>query len=190
MSPVLRALAKQYRVTLVKPDHEEDPSSVVPAIYLLFDMETQRRTKWCWAATSASISGFYDPASVWTQCSVVRKALGGILCCTWVLGWSCNRFYYLDKALTLTSNFAGMSGIMNFDAVAGELWEGRVIGARVAWRGGNGHFMAIHGCGTGETMNVYCIDDPVYGKSSIAEKVLLTNYEGRGGWSHSYHTKP
>lgn len=191
MSPRLQALARQHSQTLTISATRGVLPPAGQSVYLDFVMEPQRKSKWCWAATSVSVSRFYHPASYWTQCAVAHKAFGGYgICCVPLAGFVCNRYYFLDKALSITGNFVIQSGILPFPAVETALRGGRVIGARVQWQGGGGHFMAIHGCFDQGTMQVLDIDDPIYGKSSVAETVFLNSYQGRGSWSHSYHTKP
>jgi hypothetical protein len=64
-----------------------------------------------------------------------------------------------------------------------------VIGCRVGWRGGGGHFMALYGCRTTGTTNYFNIDDPIYGKSEIPEQAFALAYQGSGKWTTSYLTK-
>lgn len=158
------------------------PSTVLP-----FLMQRQVQSQWCWAATSASVSIFYNAASSWTQCLVATKIIG-TTCCVSPSG--CNKPWYLDEALTATDNFSAISPPLTFQQVESELASGRVIGARVGWRGGGGHFMAIYGCKTINGINYYSIDDPIYGKSEITENAFLNAYQGAGSWTHSYITKP
>jgi len=70
------------------------------------------------------------------------------------------------------------------------LFDRRVVGARVGWHGGGGHFMVIYGCRTMNGINYYDIDDPIYGKTQITETAFNTAYQGAGSWTHSYITNP
>src|SRR5690606_25369976 len=120
------------------------PIGGAPPVYLNFNMETQTQSNWCWAATARSVSDFYSSGSTWTQCLIAARAFPTFSCCT--APGPCNKAWFLDRALSITSNFVSFTGSMNFAAVAAELGGGRVIGARTGWSGGGGHFMVIHGC--------------------------------------------
>lgn len=156
-------------------------------VKLKFNMQSQVQTQWCWAATSTSVSIFYKPKSTWTQCLVAGKAWGSNCC---KAPTPCNKPWYLDKALTITGNFMSISGVMTFTTVRAQLVAGRVIGTRIGWSGGGGHFMVIYGCQVKSGVNYLNIDDPIYGKSDITETTFKTRYQGSGSWTHSYKTKP
>lgn len=158
-----------------------------PSILLLFKMQHQVENQWCWAATAVSISQYYNPSSHWTQCQVATTALGISNCC--ILPTLCNKPWYLERALSITNNFTSIQGALSFHDVELELSNGRVVGARVGWFGGGGHFMVIYGCKTINGINYYYIDDPIYGKSEILEFAFQTAYQGAGSWTHSYITK-
>ena len=88
---------------------------------LNFNMQAQTQTNWCWAATSTSVSHFYWSASTWTQCSVAGAELGRTDCCNASVPSACNVSWYLDKALTRTSNLNNMvTGTISFDAILAE----------------------------------------------------------------------
>ena len=159
-----------------------------PPTLLPFEMELQVQSQWCWAATSASVSVFYNSGSTWTQCVVASSILGISACCS--MPTTCNKPWYLDHALTVTNNFASQTGPLTFQQVEAELLSGRVVGARVGWFGGGGHFMVIYGSQTINGVNYYNIDDPIYGKSLITETAFQTAYQGGGNWTHSFTTKP
>ena len=154
---------------------------------LRFDVQKQTQSQWCWAATAASISKYYNPTSRWTQCLVATNVLNKNSCC--ISPITCNIPWYLNHALSITDNFISIHSALTFNEVELELINSRVVGARVEWIGGGGHFMVIYGCKTVNGINYYNIDDPIYGKSEIAEINFLTAYQGAGSWTHSYITK-
>ena len=41
---------------------------------LVFNMQAQTESNWCWAATSTSVSRFYCSLSPWTQCKLLASA--------------------------------------------------------------------------------------------------------------------
>lgn len=200
MSPKLQALAKKHSIgrplaSTSRPRAKrtvkipKKTAKYIPTSNLLsFNMERQLQSNWCWAATAKSVSVFYLTASTWTQCSVAQKAFK-TPCCQ--APHPCNTPWYLDRALRITGNFdALMHGSMTFASVKNELASTRLIGARIGWSGGGGHFMVIHGCRTFGGTNYLNIDDPIYGKSDITETVFSTQYQGSGKWTHTYKTKP
>lgn len=160
-------------------------STVLP-----FNMQAQTQTNWCWAATSTSVSHFYFGASSWTQCKVAGAELSRSDCCNSPVPSPCNVPWYLDRALTRTSNFVSIvSGTISYDAIEAELKAGRVIGTRIGWNGGGGHFMAIHGCSRIGSTEYVDIDDPIFGKTHITLATFTNNYQGSGRWTHTYYTK-
>jgi hypothetical protein len=160
-------------------------SSVLP-----FNMQAQTQTNWCWAATSTSVSHFYFSSSSWTQCKVASAELSRTDCCNSPVPSPCNVSWYLDRALTRTSNFASMvSGTISFAAIEAELNAGRVIGTRIGWSGGGGHFMCVYGCSRVGSTEFVDIDDPIYGKSHITLATFTNSYQGNGRWTHTYYTK-
>ena len=114
-------------------------------LVLPFNMQAQTQSNWCWAATSVSVSKFYSFLSPWTQCKVASSELGQT-CCTSPVPGPCNVPWYLDKALTRTNNFVSIqSGTITWQKVKEELEKGLIVGTRIGWNGGGGHFMGIHG---------------------------------------------
>lgn len=159
------------------------------SLVLSFDMELQTQSNWCWAATSKSVSKFYSVFSPWTQCKVASEEQDKS-CCDSPLPAGCNVPWYLDKALTRTKNFVSMqSGTITWSQIKLELEKGLVVGARIGWNSGGGHFMVIHGISKSMGVEYLHIDDPIYGKSTLTYNQFATNYQGSGSWTHTYFTK-
>lgn len=158
---------------------------------LVFNMQAQTQSNWCWAATSTSVSHFYWWASPWTQCKVAGAELNLTTCCQSPVPSACNVPWYLDKALTRTQNFVSIaSGTVSFDQVKAEIDAGRPVGARIGWSGGGGHFVAIYGyTQILGVLDFFDIDDPIYGKSHLSVSDFTSNYQGSGSWTHTYFTK-
>jgi hypothetical protein len=151
-------------------------------------MQHQQQTNWCWAATSASVSAFFNPSTSWTQCKVVNAELGRSDCCTNGSGSNCNKSWYLDKALTRTGNLQSWSsGAGSMANVSGEIDNGRPLCARIGWSGGGGHFVAIDGYNS--DLDMVAIDDPWYGASDVTLATFKTAYKGSGSWTHKYFVK-
>lgn len=156
---------------------------------LNFNMEAQTQSNWCWAATSKSISVFYATfRNPWTQCKIASDELG-LTCCTSPVPGPCNLPWYLDRALTRTQNFVELKGVMTWENVKTEIDKGLVVGTRIGWSGGGGHFMAIYGVSKVLNTKYFHIDDPIYGKSVLTVSQFSNNYQGSGSWTHSYITK-
>lgn len=156
---------------------------------LNFDMELQTQTQWCWAATSTSVSHFYSALSPWSQCKVATEAMDDA-CCDSPVPAACNQPWYLNKALEITGNFLSyQAGTITWNEVEAELQKGNVVGARIGWNGGGGHFMVIHGVSKQLGTEYLHIDDPIYGKSTLTYQQFATNYQASGSWTHTYLTK-
>jgi len=82
-----------------------------------------------------------------------------------------------------------VGGTISFSAIEAELTAGRVVGTRIGWNGGGGHFMCIHGCSRVGVTEFVDIDDPIYGKSHITLATFTNSYQGNGRWTHTYYTK-
>lgn len=186
MSRALQYAIKKYNViSLIAGNHLTPLGGSAPVV-LPFTMQAQVQTQWCWAATSVSVSFFYNSTSKWTQCLVANQIIGSNCCHN---AAPCNKPWYLDQALAVTGNFLAQFPPLRFNQVKAQLSNGNVIGVRVGWRGGGGHFMVIHGCKTLNGVNYFSIDDPIYGKSEISETAFFNAYQGAGRWTHSFTTK-
>jgi hypothetical protein len=158
-------------------------------LVLPFTMQAQTQSNWCWAATATSTSRYYSIFSPWTQCKVASDELG-LTCCTTPVPGACNVPWYLDKALTRTNNFVSIQGgTVSWSTVKSELAKGLVVGARIGWSGGGGHFMVLHGVSRIGATSYLHIDDPIYGKSVLTYQQFAANYQGSGSWTHTYFTK-
>jgi hypothetical protein len=161
----------------------------IPPVLLNFDMQPQGASNWCWAAVSASVSHFYDSLSTWTQCKIASQEMNRVDCCNEEVPSPCNQPWYLDRALQRTSNFNSMeNNPVTFNVVANEITNSRVLGTRVGWNNGGGHFLTVYGISVSNGINYYYVDDPIYGKSFYSEWGFINQYQGNGRWTHSYFT--
>lgn len=152
---------------------------------LNFIMQSQQQTNWCWAATSVSVSRFFNPNSTWTQCTVVNSELGRSDCCAQGSSSNCNKPWFLDSALSRTNNLQSTSsGSANMTEIAGEINSNRPICVRIGWAGGGGHFLAIDGYNT--AISMISVDDPWFGASDVVLSVFQTAYQGSGSWTTTY----
>jgi hypothetical protein len=152
---------------------------------LNFIMQNQQQTNWCWAATSVSVSRFFNPNGTWTQCSLVNAELGRSDCCMQGASSNCNRAWYLDNALSRTGNLQSTSsGSASITEIAGQINANRPICVRIGWSGGGGHFLAIDGYNS--AISMVAVDDPWYGASDVVLSVFQTAYQGSGSWTTTY----
>jgi hypothetical protein len=157
---------------------------------ILFSMQPQQQTNWCWAAVSTSVAEFYHPSSGWTQCSVAGAELARTDCCGAGASGPCNVPWYLDKALTRVGRLDHwVGGSVAVAAVETEVTFARPLCLRVAWSGGGAHFLTIRGHYGWNGTDYLSVDDPIYGKSDVAYGTLQTAYQGTGSWTHTYYTK-
>jgi len=158
---------------------------------LLFTMQAQLQDNWCWAANAASISVFYDRASTWTQCGVANISLTRPDCCLGIRPNPCDEPWYLERALAVTKNFSDnvITGPLAENDITDQIDRGLIIGARIGWSGGGGHFVSIYGYNSTPSGLFVYIGDPIYGNSTINLDTFTSNYQGSGTWTHSYHTK-
>jgi hypothetical protein len=168
--------------------------AVDPAPILLdFKMEKQEKDNWCWAATAKSVSHFYKHDSSWTQCRIAQQAFPDKHC-PCAAPDSCDKQWYLEHALSTTSNFSCYTDPLTFDAIENELEGGRVIGARtewIDWGVRRGHFVVIYGCWRTAAGGKYLkIRDPFYVESESDIAGFSTSYRTSGKWTHSYLTNP
>ncbi len=157
---------------------------------LKFSMQAQVLTNWCWAATSASASYFYDNGTTWAQCKIACSCLTRNDCCGPDPN-QCNEPWYLERALTITGNFLPplVGDALGINDIIREVDTGKIIGARVKWSNGGGHFVAIYGYDNTLPDPYIYVADPIYGTSFININNFTNNYQGSGQWTHSYYTQ-
>lgn len=160
---------------------------------LNFNQQYQRQSQWCWAAVACSISKYYFRRSRWTQCHIVCNELSDTRCCDKTLVPSCNRPWSLRLALERTGNyFNQIYSPISFSAVKRQIDLNNVIGVRIAWTNGTGHFVTLSGYWELLGVNYYYIEDPRKGSPRnrlISEDALRRNYLTNGVWTDTYLTK-
>jgi hypothetical protein len=175
-------------VFAVGTDHHIDTAWWEDEMY--FSMQPQQESNWCWAAVSASVALFYEPASTWTQCLVANNQTGRSDCCGSGASGPCNVDGFLDKALTAVGRLNQVvGGVATTGQIEGEVTYARPLGIRVAWSGGGAHFLCIMGQYSDGVTDYVTVDDPIYGRSNVTYAALQTAYQGVGTWTHTYYTK-
>jgi Papain-like cysteine protease AvrRpt2 len=158
-----------------------------------FTMQDQKQTLWCWAATTVSVSAYYDPETDWTQCALVNAERGLTTCCDDGSTEECDQVNVLDAPLRRADVLHRKErGSVTYHVIRQEIDAGRPLAFRVRWSGGGGHFAVIEGYqSSGDTW--IAIDDPDPGYSAVDLPVsTLTGgtYRGTGSWTHTYFTRP
>jgi len=164
------------------------PSGGRGADSLDFVMQPQMQSQWCWAATSSSISKFFEPTSTWTQCAVASACLGQT-CCNPAPSSSCNVKGQLEQALGHTGNLNHHHwNPLPQPEIEQELSAGRPVCCHIQWIGsGDGHFVAV--VGYDNANDDVDVADPLYGDSMVPYPTFVANYRGNGAWDYTYHTQ-
>jgi hypothetical protein len=161
---------------------------------LSFDMQSQERTEWCWAATAASVSRYYAATSgvaAKSQCEIATICVGFACCPPLPPDWDGNRFWALEDALDATAHLATgpTDSYLSFQDIVHEIDEGRPVCCRIYWDNGSGHFNVITGYANELAEEVVIRDpEPSYGNSVMPYRTFVTNYHG-GKWKAAYLTK-
>ena len=154
---------------------------------LAFAMQLQEQTQWCWAASSASVTLYFDHAKKWTQCQIANRALNQAVCCRQGSLRACNRPWFLERALQIVGNFSNMQQRRaQLNEVIQEIDSNRPLCLRIGWYAGGGHFVAVYGY-SGTVVNV---GDPWWGDSSVEFDSFPKSYHTGGEWTHTYWVVP
>jgi hypothetical protein len=171
---------------------------VKTAAVMRFEVEKQKRGNWCWAAVTNSLLSFFDAANGMTQCEIVQECFRVTPgyqtetdCCQHAGRAECNREYALDQALDLMQlRYSYCNYPLTLEEIREQINQGVPVAARIAWRGGGGHFVVITAVVTDpndEQQAWLRIANP---KDQVASYIpyrrFLTRYAGDGKWTHSY----
>lgn len=159
-----------------------------------FSMHQQEQTQWCWAATSVSVSHFYNVASPWIQCILVDDEFGSTNCCEDGSTPACNRPWYVNLGLHRVGHSGQVeAGIAS--ALASEIAARRPVVAKIVWDGGGGHFPLVNGYAdivvslSPFVLERYLyIQDPYYGPSFMPFHSFHRAYQGSGRWTFTFYT--
>lgn len=166
-----------------------------------FTMETQGKTKWCWAAVAVSVARKYDPGSTWSQCSLATAFYanrGGYDCCG-EGGGACNLSQALGDVLQVTGNLASkLNAALSYEKTCDEVTADRALCVRIGWRPSlrDGHVVAVAGFRPGASGEQYLdvldpdhADDDSDNFKQMSFEQFRDNYNGRGEWTWTYYTK-
>ncbi len=154
-------------------------------------MQKQQQSQWCWAATTVSITRFYEQQSTLTQCQLVNLHFGRSDCCSQPSSSNCNRPSNTGEALNRVGHLReDRAGVLTFQQIQDEVNLARPIAIRIAWSGGGAHAIALDGYATSGTTQWVYGDDPGSGNSFVATyNSFKTAYNGTGTWDRSRLTK-
>jgi hypothetical protein len=172
-----------------------------PAAYveveIQFALEKQLQNYWCWAATSVSVSHFFDPATSWTQCSLASCKFIGNNCCANPASAACDQPFATREALRDLGN---LGSILNtpapFQTIMNEINASHPLACRMEWPGGGAHVVTVYGFAQADYDGVYdqwvFVKDPGVGigDSQYLIAKFTRSYQGVGTWTASYLTKP
>jgi hypothetical protein len=168
---------------------------------LIFTMQQEIQTNWCWAAVAASVGNYYAGQETWDQCTVANLELHRTDCCGSGGAGPCNVYGYLASALNRVDclqNWAIAQRAV-FEKVLCEIDHGRPVCVRVAWRGGGAHFVAITGYSNRDPEDArMLIQDPLFQYQDIPWIDFLDVYlplpappagSLQGDWTDTYYTQ-
>ena len=169
---------------------------------IAFRMERQKAQNWCWAAVAVSVARFHDSDSRFRQCGVVRLVLSRAHregdpdvprpvppCCTKPVPRACNQPWYLEEGLDQVGRrrLRPKSGSLSFEKIRKRIDADRPVCARIAWKGGGGHFVVISGYHVSRNgVRQVDVEDPLTGPALVNYSDFVRRYRGEGKWSHTY----
>lgn len=156
-----------------------------------FNIETQEQREWCWAAVTASIVNYFDPAQALNQCSVASKTIGR-KCCPQVT--ACDIPMFLHQALDEYSSevkYQGQLGPLSWEELRQEIDDGFPVCVEVAWtKESSAHFVIIRGYATSQSGERWVdIADPFYLDSTLPYHQFVHGYLNDGVWHYTYKVK-
>ena len=197
------AVTTAKAVTVNPPQRPLNSARVIPPV-ANFTMQKQAQTNWCWSAVAVSINTFFNPQGplggpTWTQDTLATKLLDpkgtdSLNCSLDEQGSTvCNRPEALDAALTITGDLLRdgylQSSYLTFDCLQNWINEQFPVCARIVWRGGGAHFIALDGCAvtsSGE-QRVHVQDpDPNVAPVFWDYDELVEHYRDGGYWHDLY----
>lgn len=182
------------------------PLYLQAAYVMVFDMQEQLQSEWCWAAVTASLSNFLTPENPLSQCQVVNSVLkqsnGGaatVDCCQNGIDPACNQANSLSSALQLDGSLQCFHPFhLPPDLIRSLINRGKPLPILINWRQSNGafgggHYVAITGVGPddpkGQGATMVAVEDPLNGPCFLPFDVLAKQYKGDGFWMYSYVLK-
>ena len=158
-----------------------------------FVIQRQEQNMWCWDATSVSVAKFYDPATMWTQCTLANAELNRNDCCVAPGAVSpCNQGRWPDTALQRIGHLnERLNNALTTAQLGAEIAKSAPVVVNIAWQGGGGHIVALRGRSLRDGAEWVKVADPWEGNSEILVSYdeFRNRYQGTGTWNVSYKTK-
>lgn len=155
---------------------------------IVFKMQRQAQSQWCWAAVAASVAAFYNNGTSQTQCDLVNGVLGLSDCCTNGSSANCDVPASLKDALRRVGHWASScAGAASWQDLDLEIHAGRPVAAQISLIGGGAHFVTIVGTGTPSDTKII-VEDPTGGRSTTK----LNSYakSAHGVWRETHFSQP
>ena len=161
-----------------------------------FQIETQEKLNWCWAAVAATLSQYFFPDSPISQCEIAREVLhpqGGD-CCGAVS--DCDRSAELKDALSAAGALTGQTihtrklagKPITFGAIRKQIDSGHPVGVHIEWYSEQrGHVVIISGYSLDRSGEQWLdIADPYYQDATVPYAQFVSAYLDAGEWRDTY----
>ena len=157
-----------------------------------FQIETQEKLNWCWAAVSATVSQYFYPDISLTQVDIANQLMDSTTCGQ---GEGCDKAEALQDALdaakTLLNNpliCQVINGSLSFQNVQAQIDSGKPVCARILWGGGPlSHFVMISGYAISQSGEAWVdISDPYFVDSTVPYDLFVSAYLDSGAWVETY----
>jgi Papain-like cysteine protease AvrRpt2 len=163
-----------------------------------FEIQTQKKPNWCWAAVAATVSEYFFDENPLSQCEIATRVLEqpGLDCCAAGNSAACNQQAALEAALGRVKEASG-GGMINrkldnqtasFDCICRQIDAGLPVCVRIQWIGDDGgHFVMISGYSVSDDHTRWVdVSDPYYEDSTVPYDQFLSAYLEAGEWSDTY----
>ena len=163
-----------------------------------FQIETQEKLHWCWAAVAATVAHYFFPDKPpLSQCMIAQTVVNpaGTSCCADITG-VCDVSEDLIDALNAINTVVGPplnnhrepDTILSFESVKQQIDSKRPVCVRIQWSDGSGgHFVMVSGYSVDQS-GVQWVDiaDPYYDDSTVPYNQFVSDYLGKGAWNSTY----
>ncbi len=162
-----------------------------------FQIETQEKLHWCWAAVAATVAHYFFPDKPpVSQCQIAQTVVSpvGTSCCADTTG-VCDVSEDLMDALKAVNDLVGTplknlpkNTFLAFDNVKQQIDSKCPVCARIQWSDGSGgHFVMVSGYSVDQSgLQWVDIADPYYDDSTVPYDQFVSDYLGKGTWSETY----
>jgi Papain-like cysteine protease AvrRpt2 len=159
-----------------------------------FQIQTQQKLNWCWAAVAATVSSYFWPDSNIKQCDIAKKVLK--------IQSEEDCSDSSDKAASFEKTLDVLNGMMPrqlnnksllgrslaFEDIQGQIDSGRPVCVRIEWDVDEGaHVVMITGYSVSKSTQIWLdISDPYYEDSTVTYENFSDAYLDAGKWTDTY----